>query len=61
MAGKKTKSKGSVRIVKVRFLRPVKMGGRWHLAGEEISLSAKIVRDFLRRGLIEKLKDSRGG
>ncbi|MEA3311398.1 MAG: hypothetical protein U9Q76_04175 [candidate division WOR-3 bacterium] len=61
MAARRTQSKGSVQTVKVRFLRPVKMGGRWYLAGEGIVLSAKIAREFLRRGLVEKLKDSRGG
>jgi len=37
------------------------MGGRWYLPGEEALLSAKIAREFVKRGLVEKLKDSRGG
>lgn len=61
MAARRTKSPGSVRTVKVRFLRPVKLGGRWYLAGEEVLLSTKIAREFVKRGLVGQLKDPSGG
>ncbi|MBN2381186.1 hypothetical protein JXM67_15410 [candidate division WOR-3 bacterium] len=41
----------------VRFIQPVKMGGRWYSPGEEVSLSDSIAREFLQLGLVEKLND----
>jgi hypothetical protein len=56
--GTQTRTRQKARVCKVRFLRPVKVGGRWYLAGQEASLSAKITEGFAKRGLVEKLTSS---
>jgi hypothetical protein len=44
---------------KIRFTRPVKSDGRWYEAGEEALFHAELIREFLKKGLAEKLVDSK--
>ncbi|MBD3285800.1 hypothetical protein GF359_05000 [candidate division WOR-3 bacterium] len=41
---------------KVRFLRPVKMGGHWYAPGEEVSIPASTASELVERGLIRTLR-----
>jgi|GEM_PF-2285620 len=55
MSKKKMKTKRLTRIMNVRFLRPVKMGGHWYSPGEEASIPASAAKELAARGLICKL------
>jgi len=64
MAKKASQTARNPKTARIRFIRPVKMGGRWYGVGEEASLSARIAREFEKCGLVQKLStrlESKGG